>query len=351
MRPGPDVSALAGRVGVTHRVDVVRGSRTLALDLPCWGVVLEATASKVVPEQLRLSAGPELVPADPLDPLNSYGQRAHVWQVLDVAGDQTEVDLGWYQLDSWDEQGDGAVAVTAYGLGIRLDEDPMVWPSSPRPGARLLEEAQRLAGDHLPVILDDGVSNVVLPEGLAWGRSRTEALRDLCLSLGLVWRVGVDGYLHISRHRTDSRRIDARYSGRDLLLGAPRTGAREGRANRLTVVGQDGTGDDATKHASTAALTVSPFDADYGVVREITELSGTTSRVEVQAAASRAASDAAMRAGTRSLEIVADPRIELGDVLGVTTDEGEHVVGRVDGYSLPVSAGGSMRVDVGVLAW
>ncbi|KRC37531.1 hypothetical protein [Oerskovia sp. Root22] len=332
-------------------MDVVRGSRVLALGLPCSDVVLEATASKVVPEQLTFSADHQWVPVDPLDALNSFGQRVHVWQVLDVAGEQTEVDLGWYQLDSWKEQENGSVAVVAYGLGIRLDEDPMVWPSSPRRGARLLEEAQRLAGDHLPVILDPGVENVVLDDGLAWGRSRTEALRDLCLSLGLVSRVGVDGYLHLARHRTDSRVIDAIYTERDLLLAAPRTGKREGRANRQTVVGSSGSGEDATKFAATAELTTSPFDADYGVVREITEISGTTSRVGVQAAASRAQSDAAMRATTRSLEIVADPRIELGDVIGVKTSTGELVVGRVDGYSLPVSTGGSMRVDLEVLAW
>lgn len=351
MRSGPGVEVLAGSVAVGHRVDSVRGSRALGLDLGCWGVVLEATASKVVPEQLRLSAGPELVPVDPLDPLNAFGQRLHVWQVLDVGGARTEVDLGWYQIHDWDEQADGSVQVTAYGLGVILDEDPMVWPSSPRPGARLLAEAQRLAGNHLPVVLDPGVTNVRLGEGLAWGRSRTEALRDLCLSLGLVWRVGVDGYVHLARHRTDSRVLDATYTGRDLLLGAPRSGSREGRANRLTVVGSDGTGADAVKVASTAALSEAPFDRDYGVVREVTELSGATTAGAVQDAASRAASDAGMRAATRSLEIVADPRIELGDVLGVTTDAGELVVGRVDAYSLPVSTGGSMRVDLGVLAW
>ena len=54
----------------------------------------------------------------------------------------------------------------------------------------------------------------------------------------------------------------------------------------------------------------------------------------------------------RSLEIPADPRLELGDIISAQTDTGEMLTGRVTAYSLPVSAPDTrMRVDVETLNW
>ena len=54
----------------------------------------------------------------------------------------------------------------------------------------------------------------------------------------------------------------------------------------------------------------------------------------------------------RSFEIVADPRLELGDVIGAVTEAGEHVVGRVVAVSVVLDDPGSrMRVDVEALLW
>ena len=53
---------------------------------------------------------------------------------------------------------------------------------------------------------------------------------------------------------------------------------------------------------------------------------------------------------SRSLTIIPDARIEVGDIIGVITEQGEHIAGRVAAYSLPLSdPSATMRVDIEVL--
>ena len=53
--------------------------------------------------------------------------------------------------------------------------------------------------------------------------------------------------------------------------------------------------------------------------------------------------------GFRSLQIVADARLEMGDVCMFVPPKGNAFKGRVTALSLPVSEPGLMRVDVEVI--
>ena len=347
MLPGPSVEQLSRPTTVGVRISSVLGRQTLALDIPASDVVLDLTTDRVVPGQLTFQAPLELLPINPQDPLANKGQRLHVSSLLEIEGHPYEVDRGWYQIESWEE--DDAVAVTALDLLRTLETDPMRWPSSPPRGATLRSELQRLAGD-MPVRLE--APDRPIDSQIQWDRDRVKSIRDLCQTHGLGYGVRTDGYLHVWALR-DGRTPVATYTAQDLLLGAPRSSG-ERLPNRFLAVGSTGSGDDDTQARwyREATLSFPPFGEDYGTVREILEVQSATSQTMVDQAANLALSDSLISAGRRPLQIVLDPRLELGDIINVVPDEGEPFVGRVAAISMPLTdPGAQMRVDVEEVLW
>ena len=229
----------------------------------------------------------------------------------------------------------------------------MAWPSSPPRGATVLSEAQRLAGT-LPVVLDPGTPNPLVPESTQWGHSRTEAIRDLCHPRGINWAVKADGQLHLWA-QTTARTPVARYTGRDMLIEAPRK-SKERRPNRWVTVGSPQQSNDkkpAVKWTGTAVAASWPYEpAVYGWVTERKEINSADSRATVHKAALTNMETDLSSTSKRQVEIAADPRLEAGDVIAVHTDAGEIIVGKVVAYSLPVDKpAGQMRVDMEELAW
>lgn len=358
MRPGPSTSALAGDVTLGVRLEVMLGRDVLATSVPAWDVILDETSDRVVPGRLTFVAPLEWVPTHPLAVLNNFGQRVHVTQVLTCDGVPSSVEIGWYKIDSWVEQDEG-IEVTALDLLTIPDENDLVWPESPPAGATFLSELRRMAAP-LPVVLDAGTTNPSVPRNTQYGTRRVENIRDLCSSYSCEYGVQPDGYLHVWAQR-DGRDPVAHFAAKDLgtpgaragqLLSAPRK-SLERRANRWTVVGSTGSGDDEKTWSATVKATNAPYEEDtYGVVHARYEMNMATSQSQVQAAAQTYMRNAMITSDTRSLEIPADPRLQIGDVISAHTEAGEFLTGRITAYSLPVSDHATtMRVDVEVLQW
>jgi hypothetical protein len=350
MRPGPSIDELK-RTGVGARINVVRGGRVLAVDVPVTDVQEDWTASRSVPTQVTFLAPPDWVPKDALDPLNNYGQRVQLISLAETSRGTVETEIGWFQISTWEIQDDG-VQVTCLDLLQVLAENDMTWPSSPPSGATLRSELQRLCTIRsdfaLPVVLD--VADRSIPRTFQWGTDRLENVADLCESYGLTYAVKPDGCLHAWSIPDGSSPV-AHYTAKDLLIDAPRK-AKERIANVYTVVG--GQEDDAAnRYSASVSNTASPYDpAGYGVVTQRTALDSATSQAQVLTAAQTRMRTALAATETRSLEVVMDPRLEGMDVISCITDEGEPIVGRVTAYSRShTDPSASMRVDVEVLLW
>ncbi|MCR2051825.1 hypothetical protein NSA19_02940 [Actinomyces bowdenii] len=348
MRPGPSTRALGAGVAIGARVDIIVGNRIVAAALDVADLQVDWTGDRVVPGQATYVLPHHMLPSQPHDPANNYGQRSHITVVMDTIEGRHEVDLGWWQHETWAEETNG-IKVTALDLMQVLEKDPMAWPSSPPSGATVRSELQRLAGT-LPVVLDEGAADAPMSTSIQWGHSRTEAIRDLCRARGLEWAVKADGCLHVWPSRGGIRAM-ASYTGRDLLLDAPRVAAKRA-PNRWVVVGS-AQGDDSVRWTASVANHSYPYEVEtYGRVTDRRELNSAESQAAVNAAADSYRREALAVVSTRSVEIVADPRLEAGDVIAVHTDHGEVIVGRVTAYSLPVSdPSARMRVDLEETAW
>lgn len=373
MRPGPSTAALAGAMRVGARVDVVRGGRVIATDIPVWDVTLDYTAKsdRDVPAQVTYTAPADWEPDSAQHPLACYGQRCLVSMVYrGDDGVDVDVPLGQY-LHTEYEVTDGGVQVTAVDLMQTLVENPMAWPSSPPKGATLRAELQRLTAT-LPVVLDDGVADSGVPRSSQWGTSRVEAVQALAASKGLGLRVSSDACLHAYPIR-DASRVDVLCEDGGTLISAEAPEVAGRIPNRWVATGtvsvesevktetKDSKGKVKTStkkvtkdHKVTATRTsdVAPYDhASYGWVTELVEVSSADSDAAVGAAADKAMREALASTATRTIHIVPDARLEVGDIVGVVTS-GETFAGRVSAYSLPVSdPSGSERVDLQILEW
>lgn len=358
MRPGAPEEVLRSGVSVGVVVDMVRGGRVLAAGVPVADASLEWSADRVVPGRLVFTAPREWLPEHPLAPLAWFGQRARVSVVVRLGEVEWATPLGEWLVTDWEDTG-GGVQVTCLDLMQVLEEDPMPWPSSPPAGSSLSTEMRRLAG-RMPVVLDAGVVDGPVSTSTQWGCSRSEAVVKLAQSRSCGIRSGHDGALHVYALR-DASRVDATYEaddlgwrqGNGLLLSAPRAPRGQSRRpNRWVVTGTHTEGEREERWTATRTVTQPPYDpAGYGWVTRHEEFSAADSREAVEAAADTYMREDLSASVRRHLEIVPDPRLEVGDVVAAWTGE-ESLVGRVVAYSLPLSdVGGSMRVDVDVLDW
>ena len=354
MRPGPSTAQMTAGLAVGARIDIIRAGRVLATGVPATKIKLEwSNTQRAVPAKVTYEAPDDWTPQSPYDPLAVFGQRSLVTALYeDRSGRRWEVPLGEYVHTDW-KPGDGVVSVEAVDLMQLLEQNPAAWGSSPPADATTLTELRRLADYTLPVVLDDGVPNLPVPRATQWGTSRTEAVLKLAASQSLGLRCGADGALHAYPIR-DASRPDIIYTAESgLLLDCPPVAAGR-RPNRWYVTGSkqaDGQGGREERWTATRTATAPPYDpASYGWVTSHREFSAASAQSAVEAAADTYMAKDMSSVISRSLTVAPDARVEVGDIVGAVTADGEHLAGRVTAYSLPLDdPTATMRIDIDVL--
>lgn len=358
VRPGPDVPVLAGPATITPVVTAeFRGTSFV---IPAWDVQIEASADRAVQTRVTFSAPHEYVPASWDDPLACFGQRVHIAARIAAPRGEWDVQIGVYQIESWEEAQDGHVNVEALDLTQRLEKNEMLWPSSPPEGATLASEVQRLAGEpsdggiHTAVARNFGIHRL-----FEWGTGRLDAIQKLVEAFGMVYRVTSDGILHVTAPTPTDTAVAA-YTGRDLLISANRR-SRARQPNRWMVTGspktdaseRDKAGEkEEVKWAAVVSNWTDPrYRADtYGVVTSSNTMDVAESEDQIREAAETYMKSSLAASEARALQIVTDPRLELGDVVDVRVthlNSSEALRGRVTGYSMTLDDPSQvMRVDL-----
>ena len=341
MRPGPDLAALAAaghviRYGVC--LDVYRGGVLLASDVPVASGAMTVTGDQVG-ESVRLEVGASNRPRRATDPFAPRGQELHCTIVLEIDGARVEIGLPPCKIRSWQlPSGGDKMTVTGAGMLRLIEQTPWAWPSSPVPGSTLLREARRLVKP-VPVYLEPGTPDPVLPRGIAWSEKQLDALDDLAATYGVQWLMRADGALW-GRSSTPSDVPVAHYGAAELLDDT--MSDTDERPNVVVAWSAE----DRDKASRRRVATASIQAAGEPMVREIVELEAGRSQAQVHQAAWAAVHRHLATVQKRTVQIPPDPRLEIGDVISCALPGRPALVGRVTGYELPFDHSTPMRVDM-----
>lgn len=340
MRNGFTVDELTRPSRWEAYVSSTRGREVLATRIPVLDGRISIDGEGQVPERADLAFTPEHKPVSPYSPLAAYGQELFLTITVTIGGRTVDYEIGAFLIDSWEEQTDGTIKVTGVGLLQRVADDPAALPSSPVPGSTLRVEASRLAYP-VPVMLEHDVEDVPLPRGLAWGTDRLDALADLIASHGLRGVVRNDRQLHLMRTVTGAA-AERSYTGKDLAVSLLGRGDHS-RANVVSVVARaDG---DKTQTVGVAEAGFEPYAPEtYGRVHRVEEVEAPANVFSLNDRAGAFLREEYASTRVKTVEIIADPAIELWDTVQVQAGN-EQITGRVSAIDLPLD-GSVMRLDI-----
>ena len=172
-------------------------------------------------------------------------------------------------------------------------------------------------------------------------------MADLAAVYGYDYRVNPDGYLHVFK-RADPYTQAAVAFYQNVIIDAPRDGIKR-RPNHVVVTGEGGTTEIKKRYSATASLNTFPYDEPYGQITEHVKLSSEVTQGAVTNAASDRQKMMLFSSQSRSISMIPDPRIELGDLISCQTQDGELITGVASGYSW--SQDQDMRIDLEVATY
>lgn len=359
MRDGPGTAHIASGLVFSSTVDVWLGGRATAADVKVAGGRLVGQADQDVPERMDVTLplewqGVSLDPAQAGSALGSDGHELALTVHLATLDGQSSWTIrpGRFQVRKWERTGAG-VRLTAHGLLQKVADRLRAAPRSPH-GASLLssELARELADVGLHTRIHDGLPGRAMPRDFVFGQDRLKSV----LELVRVWpaRMRVDGAGVVEFLPPLTGTLGAPvvhlHDGRGgTVVGAPSEGDREGVFNHVIVrVKPEGDAPEWNHEAwvQRGRLNV----ATYGWVSRVVESRAIRMLSQAQQVAAQELARSQQRARTLPVEAAADWRLELGDVVRVTTSQGVNETGRLTGIDLPLtSTDGVARYDVGVV--
>lgn len=346
------------------RVEVWRGDTQLDDRLPINGGRVEASLTSQITRRGTISVDRALYPADESGLLAPFGNSLRIYRGVRGGGGREF----WFPvfrglITGVSRKPRQPAVVTFSDRAAEVDEAEFEVPEESRPDRSIIDEIMRLIREGVPGAefgQHDPIAVRAAPQ--TWERDRAGACDDLAAAGGAFWYAQADG-LYVVRRVPWAWHPDVAADGTVSPVAefydAPS--------------GLNSLGPDATIDTTEESMTRDPVynsvvaTADQGdggaplreVVRETNPMSPThyggefgrrVTHVDVPAAAtaaavraagttylrrSRAASDAA------AWSMVPDPSLELGDVLGLTTD-GRRRVQVLAEFTMPLTPEGSM---------
>lgn len=358
MREVSEVAAatLATSHGVSTSVAIFYDGEPILDDVPVVDGSLEYDGTQNVPGTLTLAlprfltvddVPVDLLPEDEDDQLGSNGQQLAVTYLIDLPGREREaVFLGWYRIESWDEQDDDTIAVTAYSLEALIAEARFLAPVTIAKGATYTAGATTLIGGLLSAEVSADPAKIT--EAQVFEEDRLEALGTLVDAWPARKYVDDTGTLHIAPpfdDATDPVVVQLTDGEDGTVVKAPRSGKR-GIPNAVKASGE-ATGELAPVSA-VAYLQNGPraWNGPYGNVPYFYASPLLTTQAQCSKAAKTILDRLQWRAADFTVVCAPDPRYQFGDVIELTY-RGRTFPARVTKTALPLTAaGGAMTLTV-----
>lgn len=351
---------LSSSHGVGSRVDIWRGADYLGSPPLLDGSSLTESADQLVGMTLDLDipavdkGGTRWQPSGPLDPLNVYGQRAHVsYGIGRVDGSTLWCPLGWFILDDWTADG-RTVSVSALDVRDALRTAEFTTPVAPAVGGTFVSELRRLVGGRLPIDFTNAPTDRAVPSSLAWQDSRIDAIDELLTAWPARADLDSTGSLVIVDPTPPTAADVQLVAGGGTVIGTARSGSRDSLRNVVVATGADSGDTTAPPVYGVARITdpASPLFVD-GPAGELVERFGSPLlKTDAQCAKAAATILAKRRRQSAVIPVQAlpDPRIGVHTRVDLVVD-GETLPTVVQAVNLPLTAeGGPMTLTLGMIA-
>lgn len=276
--------------------------------------------------------------------LSTPGAGLRIWRGASVGGGSPEyLPVHWGLVSRYSrDRTSGTLSVTSPDLGQRIVQDKFIAPErSSVNGATVVQNITALVRRSLPWVQIEDQSGEAFPcPSVTWEREPSEAIADLCASIGVETYLRPDGVWVIRKVRTLGTPPEVRVDyGRNLLSLAQEVDMLR---IRNVVVAQAERSD-----GGTAAYAVSQDDdptSPTWVGRMGRSVGFYTSSLLTSTYQARVAADAirARMSGKKvelSYETIAHPGVDSGDRQDVFTDEREYHQVVVDSLSMDLLSG------------
>ena len=345
------------------RVEAWRGGEFLGVVPILPGSMLKEAADQAVPETVEIVAaavdagGVSWIPGPSgMDGLDNYGQRLYItYSVGRADGTFVDVQLGWFVLDDWDDNDDGTVSATAFGLLDVIRTAELLAPSSPPVGATFRSELVRLIGGRLPVDLDAAPEDRDVPSSLTWQDSRLDAVTELLSAWPAAGYVDPSGTLVVEPAEPASWAADVTLTAANAtVVKRTSAGSRAGRYNVVVARGE------SQSDVNAPAVWDYAVDDDHRsptwvdgpqgeLVRKFSSPLLTT-RSQCQAAARTLLAASLVQSRTIPVECIPDPRIGVGTRVDYLNDAGALLRTVVVASELPLTPdGGAQSLTLGTV--
>lgn len=346
-------------IGYSHQVVTVveswLGSTQLATRVPMTTGSIAFDDTAIAKRRLTMTV-PARTPGmrwDPAGnvthPLAAYGQRLHVFSGIAYANKSIELmDLGWYLITGWKRDEDAAaISIEAWDLARLITDDRLLSPVSPATGATFAGMVRSLVeATGLQLVVDPAVVDRVIGSTPVWDRERDRAISDLCDAWPARWAVGDDGRVHVLPPYslvTASTTPDADLTdgGTGTITGRAREADRGAIYNTIVVTGR--TPDDGSPVPYAVAAVTDPgspirITGPYGRVPRFYASDLITTQAQAQAAADSQLVTYTSAGRSEPVKAVPDPSLQLGDVVRISTRDGDRYTARVTALTLPLTA-------------
>lgn len=373
--PGLFAQAINSPHQVVVRISVLDGQGDKLDEIEFQDGAVSANLASQVTRTADLLVPPRLSPKTESDLLFPNGNRLYIERGIDLgcgAADLLPVFHGRIQA-VWDVPG-GPLKVKAVDLAGDVRDAGFIVPTNSVPDAPIQAEFQRLVKGALPTATfgpSDGFSPLVGER--TWDTDRAQALDDLANSVGAFWYTLPDGRFVIRRvpwtvpQSTVLRIADGladaqtasvcdttqRIPGTDLpylwATSSTRERSREEVANVVTVSAElvNGQIPLVFSAADNDTASVTYIGGNFGIKSKAvrSDVAQTAQQVQTMAEATLKRSKAIL--DNWSLQVIPDPRIELGDCIEVACQNVTSVQ-VVAALRMPLHATG--RMDLGTRA-
>lgn len=329
------------------RVESWRGGQLLDADVPIVAGAEDLDRSLRVPERITLSVprlyrGTSYAPVAVDDPLAANGQLLRVLYGVAGRGRQVEwLQRGWFVLQDAIPSGD-TVEVTGAGLLALIDEADLVSPF--QPSGTIGACVRKLLEPAVTVDLRAAPTDRTVPASLAIDDDRLQGLFDLLDAWAADGAVSADGVFTVVPAGQASE-VDVFITTSTTAVRAAGTSTRDGASNVIVVRGTttDGGQIQAVSYETTGPRgyggPFNPLPVPYIFASPLM-----TTPIQCAAAAATVLERRRRAAGaTLQVEAIPDPRLQLGDIARVITDE-YSLDGPIEQLRLPYTPDGGPMV-------